>query len=332
MTTRDEGLAERLESRLSSRAPELGLKRVASVKRFPGGLSSQSFRVEAETVAGPVTWVIRREPENGVIPPYNLVNEGRLMANAGRTGLPVPEILYLEEDPGPLGGQFILMSYIEGEMFTSADPRLAADNGLRETLQRNFVSTLARIHNLEQDVLPNYPDGPTAARAQIEVCRRRLAETEYLPRPLLSHALDVLDDRAPDCPKTVLLHGDYRLPNLKWSMEGEVRGILDWELAFVGDPMADIAFTQIVGGGYSAISDDLAKLYTEQSGFEVDEGRLGYYRLLELVKGSIIGYGSVRDLAEGGSDLRMFSVAGLASTAETVAGMFQISLNQTLEA
>jgi aminoglycoside phosphotransferase (APT) family kinase protein len=275
---------------------------------------------------------MRREPENGVIPPYNLGNEGRLMATASSAGLPVPEILYLEEDPGPLGGQFILMSYIEGEMFTSADPRLAADDKLRQTLQHNFVTALAQVHGLEQNVLPSYPDGPTAARAQIAVCRRRLAETEYLPRPLLSHALDVLDARAPECPKMVLLHGDFRLPNLKWGMDGKVHGILDWELAFVGDPMADIAFTQIVGGGYSAIGDDLAKLYTELSGNEFDEGRLAYYRLLELVKGSIIGYGSVRDIAEGGTDLRMFSVAGLAATAETVSGLFQILLNQTAEA
>jgi aminoglycoside phosphotransferase (APT) family kinase protein len=301
------------------------------MQRFSGGLSSQSSRVEAETTHGPVTWVVRREPENGVIPPYNLGSEGRLMAEVKTAGLPVPEILYLEEDPGPLGGQFILMSYIAGEMFTSGDPRLGSNPELQTTMQRNFVATLAKIHGIDQTVLPNYPDGPTAARAQIEVCRRRLAETSVLPRPLLSHALDVLEERAPDCPKLVLLHGDYRLPNLKWGMDGSIHGVLDWELAFVGDPMADIAFSQTVGAGFSSISEGLADLYTELSGNEIDEGRLAYYRLLELTKGAIIGYGSVKDIAEGGSDLRMLSVAGLAETAETVVGLFQTILHQTSE-
>ncbi len=332
MSSREEDLEQKLEARLTSRAPQLGVKRVVSMQRFPGGLSTQNFRVDAETTNGPVVWVVRREPENGVIPPYNLANEGRLMSAAGAAGLPVPEILYLEDDPEPLGDQFILMSYIEGEMFKSADTRLAEKPELVATMRRNFVEMLARLHAVEQDVLPNYADGPTAARAQVEICRRRLAETEVLPRPLLSHALDVLEKHAPECPKLVLLHGDYRLPNLKWGNDGAIHGILDWELAFYGDPMADLAFTQIVGGGYSAIDGEWAELYAERSGNEVDDGRLAYYRLLELTKGAIIGYGSVKDVAQGGSDLRMLSVAGLAQTAETVSGLFQTLLHQASEA
>ena len=83
-----------------------------------------------------------------------------------------------------------------------------------------------------------------------------------------------------DAPHT-LLHGDFRLPNLKWH-EGKLSGILDWELATVGDPLADIAFTQTIGQGLCAVKDALADRYSERTGIEIDERRLAYYRLLEM--------------------------------------------------
>jgi aminoglycoside phosphotransferase (APT) family kinase protein len=274
---------------------------------------------------------MRREPERGTILPYDIASEYRLLADLRAAGLRVPEGIYLEEDAGALDGRFMLMDYIEGEMYGSNDERLAQDEKLKAKMQRGFVETLAAIHATEQRALPSHADGQSAARAQVEISRRRLSETELLPRPILSHALDVLDRRAPAAPKLVLIHGDYRLPNLKWQA-GEVAGILDWELACVGDPMADIAFTLTIGAGHCGIEGDMAALYTELTGTEIDEQRLAYYRLMEMVKATIIGYAAARDLADGGSDLRLMSVAGLAGTAEPICAMLQIALDQLAEA
>jgi len=320
-----------LEKALQNGAPALGVERIVSVERFTSGLSSQSYCVNAETAEGPTRWVMRVEPEHGVIPPYDIGREYRLMADVGGRGLPVPEVLHLEEDASVVGGRFMLMSYVEGEVYRSMDPRLAEDPALLGNMQEQFVEMLARIHETEQVVLPGHADGPEAARAEIAVCRRRLAATELLPSPIIRHALDVLDRYAPPAQRLALLHGDYRLPNLKWH-EGRISGILDWELARVGDPLSDLAFTQTIGNGPCSIDGDLAKRYSERTGIEVDPRRVTYFRLLEMVKGSIIGLAGAYDLVHGGTDLRLLSVATIATSGQAIMGLLESQLEELLEA
>ena len=137
--------------------------------------------------------------------------------------------------------------------------------------------------------------------------------------------------QAPPAQRLVLLHGDYRLPNLKWQ-DGEISGVLDWELARVGDPLSDLAFTQTIGRGPCSIEGDLAQRYSELTGIEIDERRLLYYRLLELVKGSIIGMAGAYDLANGGDDLRLISVAMIAASGQAMMGSLEAQLEKFLEA
>jgi aminoglycoside phosphotransferase (APT) family kinase protein len=324
-------MAAPLEKALQNNAPQLGCERVVSVERFTSGLSSQSYCINAENAEGPIRWVIRVEPEFGVIPPYDIAREYRLLGEVGRSGLPVPGVLHLEEDASVVGGRFMLMSFVEGDIYKSMDPRLEGDPKLLARTQERFVEMLARIHEIPQSVLPSYANGPEAARGEVAVCRRRLLETELLPSPILRHALDVLDQHAPPAQRIALLHGDYRLPNLKW-LDGEISGILDWELARVGDPLSDIAFTQTIGRGPCSIEGDLAAQYTERSGIEIDDRRLLYFRLLEMVKGSIIGLAGAYDLANGGCDLRLLSVARIAAAGQAMMGILEAQLEEFLEA
>lgn len=320
-----------LETAVRRGAPHLKLERIESVERLSSGLSSQSYCVSAATADGPARWVMRVEPEFGVIPPYDIAREYRLIEAAGRAGIPAPGVLHLEEDASVIGGRFMLMTYVEGEVYRNMDQRLAADPGLLARIQENFVEMLARIHEMPQDVLPCHADGREAARAAVAVCRGRLAKTELLPSPIFRHALDVLDRHAPPAQRLALLHGDYRLPNLKWQ-DGAISGVLDWELARVGDPLSDIAFTQTIGKGPCSIEGALAIRYAQRTGLEMDERKLSYFRLLELVKGSIIGMAGAYDLANGGNDLRLISVAMIAATGQAMMGALEAQLEQFLEA
>ena len=317
---------ESLENYLRTTSTVATVRRVVAVERFPGGLSSLSVRVDVETDEGVESWVLRAEPEHGVIPPYDIAWEFGLLRRLGVQGLPVPRAIHLEPDAGVLGARFMLMECVEGEAYRSTDPRLSADPELESTLQRGFVESLAQVHAVAEHGLPVPASGAESARELVEVCRRRLAETSVHPRPVLTHALDVLDRLAPESERLVLLHGDFRLPNLKWR-DGRVSGILDWELARVGDPHSDIAFTQTVGAGPCAVQGDLAEHYTRLTGFALDPARLTYYQTLEMAKSAIIGLAAARDLINGGSDLRLMSVAGLAATGESVIAMLESQLD-----
>lgn len=320
----------RLEAELKANAPQLGVERITRIHRFTSGLSSQSYGVQAETAGGPIQWVMRVEPEHGVIPPYDITREYRLLGDTFDAGLPVPQMLHLGEDKSVVGGRFLLMCFIEGIIFSSRDARIQGDEALCADVQEKFVQMLARIHDTPQKTLPGYSDGKQAALGQVATCRDRLARIEILPSPPLRHALDFLEEHAPDAQKIGLLHGDYRLPNLMWH-EGEISGILDWELATVGDPLADIAFTQTVGAGPCSIEGPLAKRYSEITGIEIDERKIAYYKLLEMVKSTIIGLGGASDLLKGGTDLRLLSVATIATSGQGMFGAFEAQFESLLE-
>jgi aminoglycoside phosphotransferase (APT) family kinase protein len=331
MSANTGAMAPPLEAALKRGAPSLGVEKVVSVERFTSGLSSQSYCVEAETVGGPARFVMRIEPEFGVIPPYDIAREYRLLREMGDAGLRVPRMLHLEEDRSVVGGRFMLMSYVEGEIYQSMDPRLTDDPARLAKVREQFVQTLARIHGTEQTVLPGFASGREAARAEVAVCRKRLLTTEMVPAPVFRHALDVLDEYAPEAERISLLHGDYRLPNLKWSGD-EISGILDWELARVGDPLSDLAFTQTVGHGHCSIENELADRYGEVAGVEIDPKKIQYYRFLEMVKGSIIGHAGAYDIANGGDDLRLMSVTTIAAAGQAMMGVLEAQLVAFLEA
>jgi aminoglycoside phosphotransferase (APT) family kinase protein len=320
-----------LEKALRNNAPGLKLERIVSIERFTSGLSSQSYLIHAENADGPIRWVMRVEPEYGVIPPYDIGREYRLLREMSQSGLPAPGTLHLEEDASIVGGRFILMSFVEGTIYRNMDPRLLDDPALLESAQTRFVEMLARIHETPQSVLPSYTDGAESARAEVAVCRRRLLETELLPSPVIRHALTVLEENPPPAERICLLHGDYRLPNLMWK-DGEISGVLDWELARMGDPLSDLAFTQTIGKGFCSVEGALAERYSERMGIEIDERRLIYYRLLEMVKGTIIGLAGAYDLARGGSDLRLLSVARIAAAGQAIMGTLEAQLEAYMEA
>lgn len=315
----------------TSAAGELGVERVLAVRRFPSGLSSHSYRIDVVVGGEELSWVMRREPEFGVIPPYDIVSEARLLQAAHDAGVPVPQVVHVEEDAALLGGRFMLMEFIDGTTYRSQDPDLSSDPDLSATIQTQFVEVLARVHATEQDVLPTYADSAEAARGHVETCRRRMHETGVLPHPILTDALDMLEEVAPAGAPLVLCHGDFRLPNLKWD-DGRIVGVLDWELARVGDPMADLAFTQTVGAGPCAVIGALAEKYAELSGNPLDDARITYYRVLEMVKGVVIGLAGAHDLLSGGDDLRLLSTAGLAATGLPIVAMLGRQLRSLEEA
>ena len=92
------------------------------------------------------------------------------------------------------------------------------------------------------------------------------------------------------------------------------------------------AFTQTIGQGLCAVKDALADRYCERTGIEIDERRLAYYRLLEMTKGSIIVRSGAYDLAHGGDELRLLTVAAIATAGQPILVNLEEQLVQLLEA
>ena len=95
---------------------------------------------------------IRRQPEDGLLAPYDIVGQYRLHELLRTTAVPVPALIGLELDPGVLGMPFYAMDEVRGIVpvqWRGDDPAVFPDDAARHRLGVAFVDTLADIHAIE---------------------------------------------------------------------------------------------------------------------------------------------------------------------------------------
>jgi aminoglycoside phosphotransferase (APT) family kinase protein len=171
-----------------------------------------------------------------------------------KTDIPVPPVLFFEEDPAVLGAPFFLMSKIDGEVPCDNPPYTmggwpfdAAPDDQRR-LWWSGLETMSAIHGLDWrslglDFVDRPSRGATGIEQQLGYYREYAAwVTEEHPEPLLEQALDWLDahvpsHRGPD----QLCWGDSRIGNMIFE-DYTCRAVLDWEMVTPGDPVQDLAW------------------------------------------------------------------------------------------
>ncbi|MCY3568516.1 MAG: phosphotransferase family protein [Chloroflexi bacterium] len=213
---------------------------VAAVERLKGQ-SHVSLRVDRVDEA-PVA--LRIEPTRGILPPYDLPSEARLLRLLRRAGIPVPEVLGVCADLEPStdrGQGCLALGWVEGEVMITQ--RVEADTA------RAYCETLRRTHTLDWqaaglDLLPLPPAGGPALRERAEIMDR-LNSFGIADWPHISRLRRVLEHRVPQSPPPMLVHGDVNFGNVILRRRGsgrsapEVAAVLDWEQAHLGDPLSD---------------------------------------------------------------------------------------------
>ncbi|MFI2102073.1 phosphotransferase family protein [Isoptericola sp. NPDC019693] len=260
-----------------------------------------------------VTFELRRGRERVVLrrgprPPFppsahDMVREARVVAAVGAAGVPVPAVRAVCDDPAVVGAPFYLMELVEGEVVTDHLPAGFDGPGDRAALVHAAVDALADLHAvpLDGDVAAlgrpaGYLDRQVRRFAQLWPLntRRSVPRVEELgPR---------LAATVPTSARTAVVHGDYRLGNLMFAAPGRLAAILDWEMATLGDPLADLGYlvaTYSAPGSEPTPMDltpvtalpgfpsraDLVERYAARSGADVSA--LGWYEALALWKSAI---------------------------------------------
>jgi len=92
--------------------------------------------------------------------------------------------------------------------------------------------------------------------------------------------------------------------------DGRIVSLLDWDRAFIGDPMVDVAFSRIEAlAWWCQVSGVIVTRYTAASGIAVDEDRVCYYTILENLKATLVGLTGLKAFADGRtSDLRLVQI------------------------
>ena len=273
---------------------------ITDLRRLAGGASHETWAFDLihDRGAREITpLVLRRDFAAGLLAP-SLAQEYALLEHLHALKLPVPRPRWCVTEPSPRVTPFMILERVTGVDIRKvlADPAQAMD---RQTLGRALVRTQTMLHRV--NIAPTLvhilraADPPGAVR---EVARwAAVIDRDHGAEPLLTAALGWLRTHLPTQSQLTLVHGDYKTNNLIFSDEGVV--VLDWEMAPLGEPLEDLAWTRLwtteydlVGGLLSA--DDYLAAYTAETGLEVEPTRLFFWQLFSLVKLAAIFVSSAR--------------------------------------
>jgi aminoglycoside phosphotransferase (APT) family kinase protein len=259
-------LASYLRERLGSRAG-------VCVQQFSGGQSNPTFLV---TAADGTRFVLRRKPSGVLLPSAHAIErEFRVMKALESTGVPVPRMYDLCEDAAVIGSPFYLMEFVEGRILW--DPSIpSVETKERTDLYRELNRVIATIHSIDpvEAGLGDFGRAGNYIARQIDRWTRqyRASETERIDA--VERLIEWLPDHLPKVSETRLVHGDYRIDNIIFHpREPRVLAVLDWELATLGDPLADFAYhcmrwRMAPPGGLAGLSLDPLGLPSEQAYLE----------------------------------------------------------------
>lgn len=231
-----------LQAWLAREAPEAGSLR--GIAKFPGGQSNPTYRVDC--AEGPL--VLRRKPFGPLLPSAHAIErEYRLLSALHPTGFPIARPLCLCEDSAVIGASFYLMELVDGRIFW--DGKLPeAQRSERRPIYHSLIETLARLHTIDPDSIGLAGFGAQGDYFERQVGRwtrqYRAAETETIDE--VERLIAWLPSTMPAQSGVSIIHGDYRIDNLVYEREtSRVAGVLDWELATLGDPLADFAYVAL---------------------------------------------------------------------------------------
>jgi aminoglycoside phosphotransferase (APT) family kinase protein len=272
--------------------------------KFPSGQSNPTYRIRA--LSG--DYVMRRKPFGQLLPSAHAVDrEYRLLSGLHPVGFPVPEPLALCDDPEVIGAIFYIMEMAKGRPY--ADGALPDfDAPTRRRMYEQLVDTLADLHNIDPITADLADFGRTGNYFERQVMRwtrqYRDSETDYLPE--MERLIAFLPETLPQQSRTSVVHGDYRIDNVVFDGDGTLTAVLDWELATLGDPLADFSYLAmqwmmpadgtagLAGLDLKALGiptlEEIIERYSERSGVPV-AGQLDWYfaynlfRLAGIVQG-----------------------------------------------
>lgn len=278
-----------LAEALAPLAPQLdaGARSVVNLRRLSGGASQETWAFETDTGA---PMILRRKPPSstGSGNAVPLATEAALIRAAAANGAAVPRVL-AETAPGSEVGEAYVMARLEGETLGKRIARDPPFEAIRPGLAAQCGRALAAIHAVPTDGLP--PLTSSSALTELEkyeaVYRASGAE-----RPIFEAAIRYLRDRAPPLETPVLVHGDFRNGNIMVHPEQGLVGVLDWELAHLGDPAEDMGWictrSWRFGGGkpVGGFGDyaDLLGAYEAAGGGPIPLERVLYWEMLGSLK------------------------------------------------
>ncbi len=272
---------------------------------------------------GDARFILRRPPR-GPLPPsaHDVLREARVIGALGPTAARVPKVLAVGDDVSIIGAPFFIMEHVDGEVISSKLPAVFDDPAQRTKLGEELIDALVELHSVGWESAGLEGFGKPTGYLERQLRRfgglwehnrtRELEDVEAVGEWLAA--------TMPESGPATIVHGDYRLGNVIYAASSPTRleAILDWEMATIGDPLADLGYFATLyvdrddpplgmfelssvtrEPGFPRRADLIAR-YEQRSGREMPDIR--WYQTLALWKSVVFMEGNYKRAVAGSTD------------------------------
>jgi aminoglycoside phosphotransferase (APT) family kinase protein len=221
-----------------------GLQAPLEAELISGGKSNLTYYLRS----GEQEWVLRRPPLGHVLPTaHDMKREFRVISGLAGSGVPIPAALRLCEDVAVIGAPFYVMERAEGIVVHEELPSGFAERPEdRRAMSEAFIDTLARLHTVDYAAagLADFGRPEGFMERQVRRWGEQWDRSKTRELPAIEELRRRLFRSLPESPAPGIVHGDYRLENMIFDVErpGRIVAVLDWEMATLGDPLADLGY------------------------------------------------------------------------------------------
>jgi aminoglycoside phosphotransferase (APT) family kinase protein len=214
-----------------------------SLSQFSGGSSNLTYLL----TLGDTELVVRRPPageRSGTA--HDMTREYEFQRRLKPHFPPVPQVFALCEDDAVIGSPFYVMERVDGVApGPRMPPEIGTDPRTLAQLAEQFVELWVALHaiDVEQAGLADLGRGPGYVERQVRQWSERYRRARTSNVPDFEQVMGWLEEHRPPDRGTCVIHNDFRLDNMVMAPRAphEVRGVLDWEMATIGDPLMDLA-------------------------------------------------------------------------------------------
>lgn len=264
---------------------------------------------------GDEAWVLRRPPRPPLPPSaHDVLREALLLRAVQDAPVRTPRVLLTCDDESVIGAPFYVMERIEGDVITHTLPERFDGDAARRAMGEELIDALVEIHGVDWKGvgLEGYGKPTGYLERQLRRFGGLWEHNRTREIPTMEKVTAWLAANRPESGAATIVHGDYRLGNTMFGPGTPPRivAIFDWELATIGDPLADLGYltatyaqpgdpdgTLFTLGAVTRqpgfpSRDELIARYEERSGRSM--GSVGWYQTLALWKAAVFLEGSYK--------------------------------------
>lgn len=317
-TQTENDLTEAIQAYLKNFFEDSKAVTVTQLNRIHGGASRETYsvdiKIDQDTGVVQKGLILRKDPIDSLIDTDREI-EFSAIRSMKNIDLPAPNALFVETDSRYLGSPFFVMDRIENGL--SLNPfALDEVEPHRDSVGRDFFNYLGAIARVDVAGSPlaeviDVPSETDCWSRELDYWESEIDKDEVSPQPIVRAAIRYLrKNPPPPAQRLSIVHGDYRTGNFLHDGKGRINGILDWEMAHIGDPFEDLAWATdplwCAGDKERAAGfvswEEAVGLWEQASGCKFNGEAFDWWTIFACVKALGIWISSAKAYADGKND------------------------------